>query len=173
MLQGEEFDNGLHEEFDNGLHEDIDMGTLNLLQVMCLWRMHGDGLTLQSGLDEHDNVESHECIEPTTTSDTEEEDELDQFAEGFITHTVTFKCIGASRDESHQVALQAASRILKGGQDVPIRLQHEPDNPIDPSAIACLCLTDEKGNRVGYVVKEAVDVNGQWMGTFCQIKLPG
>lgn len=155
------------EEFDNGLHEDIDMDTLNLLPdndvfVAYAWRWLD---IAETSLDEHDNVGSSESLELTATSDTEEEDEPDQFAEGFITHTVTFKCIGASRDDDHQVALQAASRILKGGQDVPIRLEPEPDNPIDPNAIAFLCLIDRKWNRVGYVVKEALeDVRGAMEG---------
>ena len=49
---------------------------------------------------------------------------------------MTFKCIGATRDDNHREALQAAAKDNKEGKDVPVRLQLEPDNPLDSDAIA-------------------------------------
>ena len=50
-----------------------------------------------------------------------------------VTHTVTFKCIGANKDQNYQIALQRASDIIANGctEDVPVRLTKEPNNPKD------------------------------------------
>ena len=40
------------------------------------------------------------------------------------------------------------------GHNVPVKLSPEPENPVDPKAMAFLCEMDGKFQRIGYVVKE-------------------
>ena len=39
--------------------------------------------------------------------------------------------------------------------DVPVELRAEPENPVDPNAIAFMCNIGDCFKRVGYVVREA------------------
>lgn len=84
-----------------------------------------------------------------------EHDELDEF-DRERSHTVTFKCIGANRDSSQQNALRVAAENIRAGLNIPVRLNPEPDNPADSNAIAFQCFVQEKWQRVGYVVREAL-----------------
>ena len=49
-----------------------------------------------------------------------------------ITHSVVFKCVGASRDMNSQVALSFASK----NKEAEVRLEYEKDNPKNARAIA-------------------------------------
>ena len=69
-------------------------------------------------------------------------------------HTVIFKCIGATRDDSYQAALKAARDKMESGEDVPVIMEPEPENIWDPNAIAFKCLLDGHYLRIGYVVRE-------------------
>ena len=68
----------------------------------------------------NDSEEPEEHEDPAESS--QSEDEPDPFDSGFVTHTITFKCIGASRDDKQQETLQAAAKCIKEGKEVPIRL---------------------------------------------------
>lgn len=72
-------------------------------------------------------------------------------------HTVTFKCIGASRSMESQDALKNVSELLKEGLEVPVNIFCEPSNPFDARAIAFRCLLNEKWITIGYIVREAVE----------------
>lgn len=74
-----------------------------------------------------------------------------------VTHTVTFKCIGAVREEKQQVALHEACLKLKRNEHVEVKLQPEPTNCWDSKAIAFMCFVGDRWQRVGYVVREALD----------------
>ena len=69
-------------------------------------------------------------------------------------HTVIFKCIGATRDDSYQAALKAARDKMESGEDVPVIMEPEPENIRDPNAIVFKCLLDGHYVRIGYVVRE-------------------
>lgn len=43
-------------------------------------------------------------------------------------HTVIFKSIGATRDDSYQAALKAARDKMESGEDVPVIMEPEPVN---------------------------------------------
>lgn len=73
-----------------------------------------------------------------------------------VSHTVTFKCIGANRNPNHQTALEAAADDISNGKNVPVRLFHEPNNPNDSMAMAFECLLDGQWKRIGYVIKEVL-----------------
>lgn len=88
--------------------------------------------------------------------DSDDGDDDQDDSDSFVTHTITFKCIGASRETSYQTALQAALECINEGKDVPVKLIPEPDNPKDSRAIAFHCFVGEKWRRIGYIVKEAL-----------------
>ena len=46
---------------------------------------------------------------------------------------------------------------MKDGETVAVKLQKEPDNPFDSRAIAFMCMLHDKWERIGYIVKEAID----------------
>ena len=71
-------------------------------------------------------------------------------------HTVTFKCIGATHDVNAQEALCKAAQLLQNG-DVPVMIVPEPENQFDSRAIAFKCQIKDKWHRIGYVVREALD----------------
>lgn len=73
------------------------------------------------------------------------------------THSVVFKCIGATRDPKIQEVLSKALHLINNGEAVPVRITPEPENPIDARAIAFNCKLGERWERIGYIVKEAVE----------------
>ena len=73
-------------------------------------------------------------------------------------HTVRFKCIGATRDNRQQHALELANELLQAGKEVKVDLFPEPANPVDAKAVAFKCfLDDQRWHRIGYIVREALD----------------
>ena len=74
-----------------------------------------------------------------------------------ITHTVSFKCIGSTKEDRYQDALVLVSHILAKGEHVECAIKPEPDNPMDSRAIAFNCKLDGKWRRIGYIVQEAVE----------------
>ena len=53
--------------------------------------------------------------------------------------------------------LSLVAKKLREGGEVPVRLQEEPKNPVDSRAIAFQCQVHENWERIGYVVREALD----------------
>ena len=77
-----------------------------------------------------------------------------------ITHSVTFKCIGCTKEMQYQEVLASANQKIKCGEAVPVKLQSEPSNQYDSHAVAFMCLAENDWKRIGYVVSEALsDVN--------------
>ena len=74
-----------------------------------------------------------------------------------VTHIVTFKCIGAVRDERKQRALQLAFEARKKGEVVGVKIEPEPRNPYDARAIAFLCMVEGSWQRIGYIVRELLE----------------
>ena len=72
-------------------------------------------------------------------------------------HTVTFKCIGTTHDLNAQEVLQKVSLLLNKGEVVSVNIYPEPDNPYDNQAIAFKCNVDGQSQRIGYIVKEALN----------------
>ena len=70
--------------------------------------------------------------------------------------TVTFKCIGAVHDTHAQDVLRRVSDLLDNNV-VPVNIFPEPSNPFDSRAIAFKCWIDEDWQRIGYIVREALD----------------
>ena len=140
-------------EFQKGLDEDLTMEEFNLFQndvfIIYSWEWMDAREMLNT---------SDESNEDGLLPDSEipsEHDELDEF-DREKSHTVTFKCIGANRDSSQQNALRVAAENIRAGLNIPVRLNPQPDNPADSNAIAFQCFVQEKWQRVGYVVCEAL-----------------
>ena len=74
-----------------------------------------------------------------------------------MTHTVTFKCIGATKTRELQIALKTVSDILASGNHVPVELFPERDNPYDSRAIAFKALIKDDWHTIGYVVREVTE----------------
>ena len=83
----------------------------------------------------------------STDSDLEEEN--------VGTDTVTFKCIGVTRDPSYQ---ESVSVSLKEGKHVLVQIEAEPTNPY-AHAVFFKCLLDSRWQVFSYVVKELCEVN--------------
>ena len=81
-----------------------------------------------------------------------EDDEIPE-----ITHSVIFKCIGVLKEHRYQETLATTARKIREGEAVPVRLTKEPHNPVDARAIAFECKVDSVWERIGYVVREAVE----------------
>lgn len=140
-------------EFKRGLHE-LNYEDLKLLpnsDVFVAYAWHWKQSDDSSGEESMDSESVHSSI--SRTPPPLSEDELD-FNTGFTTHTITFKCMGTTRDTNHQEVLSAAAAALKEGKDVPTRLQPEPDNPVDANAIMFECQVDKGWKRIGYVVQD-------------------
>ena len=74
-----------------------------------------------------------------------------------IQHTVRFKCIGVTKEQSYQETLAQVAQLHRSGLDVEVKLSPEPSNPIDSKAIAFTCKIGDSWQKVGYVVHEALD----------------
>ena len=99
---------------------------------------------------------------PPTVSDKESdhEDELEEEAVTEVVHTVTFKCIGCTRDAKYQKVLEHIIELRTAGtniDNIDCRIMPEPDNPADAKAIAFQCRVDSQWQTIGYIVKEALD----------------
>ena len=74
-----------------------------------------------------------------------------------MTHTVTFKCIGTTHDANAQEVLAKASKLIQRGEEIPVMIEPEPDNQFDSKAIAFKCRVEGRWQRIGYIVREALD----------------
>ena len=75
-----------------------------------------------------------------------------------VTHTVTFKCIGCTKDTSYQETLAHISQLRNRSEEVACKLVPEPDNPADSCAIAFKCNIDGIiWCTIRYMVKEALN----------------
>ena len=74
-----------------------------------------------------------------------------------VTHIVTFKCIGAVRDEKQQKALEHAFVVRARGEIVRVKIEPEPTNSYDSKAVSFMCMVEGSWQRIGYVVRETLD----------------
>lgn len=50
-----------------------------------------------------------------------------------------------------------AKKKMDQGVVVPVKIVKEPHNPVDSRAIAFMCCVDKAWERIGYIVKEALN----------------
>ena len=99
-----------------------------------------------------------ECLDVDDgDKETNDCEESHQTGNTSVVDTVRFKVIGATRDKKHQDALEAANEAVRSGEEVHVSLKKEPKNPVDSMAIALMCYVQKKWQRIGYIVREALD----------------
>jgi len=116
-------------------------------KVLIVWEWHI--------LHPHDDCDSSSEASSESISPANSDVEADSEATVRPTHTISFKVIGCTKETRYQQALQVASRQLDVGVHVPVHIEVEPGNPVDPNAIAFMCNVNGSIQRIGYVVKEA------------------
>ena len=95
------------------------------------WKDYQPSLEVES--DGKDDTDSEGCEDVEESKpENEQSDDDDSVNEGkaesdipLVTHTVTFKCIGAPKDEYQDTLREARNRLAKGFT-VPVRLTPEP-----------------------------------------------
>jgi len=129
---------------------DLDLPA-NGVCILWEWEWSSDReLELQSTM--HVNISD----ENTSDSESHLSSEYETEDTSVTTHTVTFKCIGATRSSTSQSALQKICEQSKGGYSVPVNIFCEPENPVDSQAIAFCVYLANKWQTIGYVVREAL-----------------
>ena len=74
-----------------------------------------------------------------------------------MAHSVTFKCMGASKTLRSQELLAESAKKLNKGEMSKVRLRLEPTNSKDSRAVAFDCESGNKWELIGYVVRDALD----------------
>ena len=122
--------------------------------VCVVWKWDViDDVSEPEELDTSKEVESEDNEREETESDSDHE----AVAATRGTHTVTFKCIGATKTPELQGALKTASELLASGNHVPVDLFPEPQNPYDSRAIAFKAFINDDWHTIGYVVREITE----------------
>ena len=110
-----------------------------------------------------DGSESETDITVVPETDPEEESEAEEDGASCdppVFHTITFKCIGCTRDTKYQQTLEAINELRHAGtnlEDISCRIMPEPENPQDAKAITFQCFLSNDWQTIGYVVREALD----------------
>lgn len=133
------------------------------VMVIMKWEWH-DQLLGDARYDDPDEIDhvsetSSEDLNPDIDSDFTDDDLTDDGSgstEDIVTHTVTFKCIGATCDRQYQKALEKVSTLLNNEVTVPVNIFPEVDNPKDTQAIAFKCYLNGNWQTIGYIVREAL-----------------
>ena len=134
-----------------------------------------------------DNVSESDGGHSVMENTDDNEDDPDDDSIPAITHAVVFKCIGCNKEKRYQELLALAKKkSARDDVNIPVKLQPEPNNPIDSKAIAFMCKVENDWERIGYVVQEALDdvheaintnkilgVSFQWIKFIVYFKTPG
>ena len=73
-------------------------------------------------------------------------------------YIVKFKCIGANKDPNAQSMLRVLAELDNDElRKVDVQLVPEPNNPVDAKAISFVAFHNGTRQRIGYIVREAVD----------------
>ena len=114
-------------------------------QVFVIW----DWVWVDGAEDEDDNSSAASLPQDdqhnTDESGSEEISDSEDLVPS-ITHTVIFKCTGATKEHRYQELLALAKQKKSTGETVPVKLEKEPSNPIDSHAIA-LCVKQTNSGR--------------------------
>lgn len=116
--------------------------------IVWKWGIGSDS----SGSDGDENADEKndkaDCAGQSSGSDSREDPQS--------SHMLTFKCIGTTRESRYQEVLRIISN-QKPVEQVEVKLQCEPDNPVDSKAIAFVATIQDKQCRIGYAVREVLD----------------
>lgn len=126
--------------------------TLYEERVFIMWKWSWEsGDDIQSSQDARLSDDTVDDEDGTAGNDGE------NFDCSLVTHSVTFKCMGASKTLRSQEVLAESANKLKKSEPVEVRLRREPTNPKDARAIAFDCKHNDSWEVIGYVVRDALD----------------
>jgi hypothetical protein len=126
---------------------DIDVKDASLLPegILIVWKWN---FGYESGDEEDDDEEKDQS--------SDEMERKNSYQDAQPSHTLIFKCIGTTREKQYQETLRIISN-LKPVEQVEVKLQPEPHNPVDSKAIAFVATVENKQYRIGYAVREVLD----------------
>lgn len=104
--------------------------------------------------DSGSDMSAASILAPALDSEDDNSDDAPDSSE--VTHSVTFKCMGSTKELRYQEYLAKIAQRRSKGEVVPCRLKPEPTNPVDSQAIAFETEVDGVWQIIGYVVKEAL-----------------
>ena len=138
------------EEFERCIPVENDVLYGGKVFIIWKWTWEDAAEHNQSVLDDFDERDD------SSESDNNSQQE-DAFQSTLVTHSLIFKCIGATKSHHYQEALAKAAEEFKEGGNIEVRVRKEPTNPKDARAIAFDCKLGHDWKIIGYVVKEALD----------------
>ena len=113
-------------------------------RALIIWEWQVIQAQYDKDLDGKKSSINSECS-PTPDS----EPEVDAHVETLPTHTIPFKVIGCNKERRYQLVLQRASPLFDSGVEVPVEICAEPENSIDPNAIALCVKFRTASNKLG------------------------
>ncbi len=150
------------------LDKSIDVSDLTLVQDCAFMIWHWEWRDGENSDSDEESTTDITIIPetPPPPSDDSDRDDDESLADAaaslaitstpMVTHTVTFKCIGSTKEFKYQETLARIAQLGTRGVEVSCRVEPEPDNPFDSEAIAFKCKVDGAWKTIGYVVKEAL-----------------
>ena len=107
------------------------------------WSDHSNTLIPIDDEDGPDEVTVIPETPPESDDDSDANDESTEEASPHeIEHTVTFKCIGCTKEQPYQQALIRAAQLRREGNNIEVKVEPEPTNPFDAKAIQVICKVD-------------------------------
>lgn len=103
-------------------------------QLFIVWKwIWGDDAQSESeesrSDSDEDNVSAGEQSVKSSSDKSDDDDDDDGIP--FITHKVVFKCLESQKEFPYQEILAEVARKMKQSQSVPVKVEKEPDNPVD------------------------------------------
>ena len=127
------------------------------------WHLQGDDSRDQDQdvvEDDDDVVEDDDVVAHDFTADNGLDSPQDRATNSMIPDEdfLPFKCIGVTKAASRQQILELIVAQDKEGrkqfEEVPVRIQPEPTNPVDSKAIAIQCFHEDSWHVIGYIISE-------------------
>lgn len=122
--------------------------------VFVIWKWTWEDVSASDDIEE---LDTEEFDTEEVDKGSEDVENLDEDVDETVTHSLTFKCVGANKTMRSQEVLAESAQKLKKNETVEVRLRVEPNNPVDARAIAFDCKHGSDWELIGYVVREALD----------------
>ncbi len=135
----------------------VEKSSLKTKSTLYGWRGKNMSLRVAVTTAQRMNAVVRQKAQNESESTPSSDDEDEELADDFHTRTVVFKCIGAAKERRPQAVLSEASYKFRRGEAVEVRLLPEPSNPWDSRAIAFQFKVGANWERIGYVVREALN----------------
>ena len=140
---------------ENEFRKSVDSDGCDQVFIKREWEWLEDDNNSECQQSEGDQEESNLDATCADNDSDEDEDEIPA-----ITHSVTFKYIGCTKELYYQETLALVKQKINKGENVQVKLQKELDNAFDANTIVFMCNANGNWKRIGYVGSEALpDIN--------------